>query len=185
MASNRKTIIYCVLIFIISLTFIVGYVAKHTKDIASSKLVQHVTGNTGVIYTMELKSIESHGMVSVSDDSPASLVWVPKTQKTTLNEIISWLHDATIYKGKIPKSQNIALFKANVGPSILHISSSDKDNITVQPAFYLASNNDLDIQYITDVLQLNNDGAKSYIKSEKLYNWLKNDKWKIKFEMTH
>jgi hypothetical protein len=185
MASNRKTIIYCVLIFIISLTFIVGYVAKHSKEISSSKPVQQVTSKIGVIFNMELKSIATGGTISLIDDSPASSIWVPRNQKITLSEITSWLHDATIYKGKIPNSQNVALFKANVGPSILYISFYDKDNITIQPAFYLGSNNAHDIEYITDVLQLNNHGQKNYIKSQKLFNWLKNNKWKTEFQMSH
>ena len=185
MVSNKKHITYCALIFIIFIIFIVVYVEKDSQHITSLKTVQQVTGDTGVISTMKLKSIKRHGVVSVEGNSPAALVWVPKIQKNTLNEIMFWLNEATIYKGKIPKSQNVALFKANVGPSILHIYFSEKDNISIQPAFYLGSNNALDIQYIIDVLQLNNDGQKSYIKSEKLFHWLKDDKWKTEFEMKH
>ncbi|WP_026884706.1 hypothetical protein [Clostridium akagii] len=185
MASNKKTIIYCVLILIISLIFIAGYVAKHSKENDSSKSVQQVTDNARVISTMELKSIARGGVVSLVDDSPAAFSWAPRNQKITLSEITYWLHGATIYRGKIPKSQNVALFKANVGPSILNISYSNKVNITIQPAFYLGSKNALNIQYIRDVLQLNNDGKKSYIQSKQLFNWLKNDKWKTEFEMKH
>lgn len=86
---------------------------KHSKGISYSKLVQQVTSKTEVISNTELKSIATGGTFSLTDDSHASLFWVPRNHKTTLIEITSWLHDATIYKGKIPKSQNVALFKIN------------------------------------------------------------------------
>ena len=50
------------------------------------------------------------------------------------------------------------------------------------PAYYIEDKNGLiNVQYIQDVLVFNNTGAQTYIKSSRLYNWLKNDEWKTEF----
>ena len=188
MGSNRKTIIFCVLILIMPLSFIAGCGTKpgQSQGTASSKLKQQVTSDTGVISTMELKSIASGGEISLADGSPASIWWLPKTQKTTLYEVMTWLQQAKLYKGKIPQSHNVVVSHGKIGSSALCISTPDKHEITIQPAFYLVSDGkSFEVQYITDVLQINNDGQKSYIQSSQLYSWLKNDKWKMEFEVKH
>ncbi len=176
MGNHRNMIICDVFILIICLSFMTGCVERSD----SSKMVE-----TGVISTTELKSIEKSSIVSLTDDSPASIWWIPKVQETTLSEVISWLQQAKEYRGKIPQSQISGVFKANIGPSKLYIATSDKHEITIQPAFYSVANDGKgsEVCYVTDVLELSNDKQKVYIQSSELFNWLKNDKWKTEFEM--
>jgi hypothetical protein len=137
--------------------------------------------NTGVLSNMELINIANGSVVRLADDTCRSMWWEPKTQITTLYKVTYWLHQAKSYKGKVPLSQyNGAFHKENIGPSILYISTWDKHKISIQPSFFLDS--DGNVRFVTDVLQLNNDGHISYIQSSQLYNWLKNDKWKTQFE---
>lgn len=167
-------------------TVVLGGEYSHNQEISSSKLTQQVMSDTGVMSTIELKSISNGGLVSITDDSAASIWWLPKSQKNTLYEVISWLQQAKPYKGKIPQSQNSVVSHGNIGPSVLYISTSDKHEITIHPAFYLVSDGkSFEVKYITDVLQINNDGQKNYIQSNQLYSWLKNNKWKTEFEMKH
>lgn len=153
---------------------------KHYEEIHAS----NVSG-TQVISNSEIKTIKNGGIISLTDDSPASLYWAPKNQKTTLYELTSWLQQAKLYEGEIPKSQDIGIFNANINPSILYIKTSDKHEITIQLAFYLVSNNrkSFEVRYIADVLQLNNDKQKIYIQSSNLFKWLRNDKWKTGFKI--
>jgi|GEM_PF-5821214 hypothetical protein len=163
MVRKRKTIIYCGSILILCL------------------LIHQVMSNTGVLSNMELINIANGSVVRLADDTCRSMWWEPKTQITTLYKVTYWLHQAKSYKGKVPLSQyNGAFHKENIGPSILYISTWDKHKISIQPSFFLDS--DGNVRFVTDVLQLNNDGHISYIQSSQLYNWLKNDKWKTQFE---
>lgn len=182
MKSHRKMIICGVFILIMSLSLMAGCGEKHSQEIDVSK-----TGDTGMISTAELKSIANSGVASLTDDSAASIWWVPKDKKTTLNEVTSWLQQAKPYKGKIPKSQNVGIFKGNIFPSKLYIKTSDEHEVTIQPAFYIAISNGKSsvVNYINNVLQLKNGNQKIYIQSSELFNWLKNDKWKTEFEMKH
>ncbi len=176
MGSHRNMIICGAFILIICLSFMTGCVKRSD----SSKMVETV-----VISTTELKSIDKSSIVSLTDDSPGSILLIPKVKETTLSEVISWLQQAKEYKGKIPQSQISGMFKANIGPSKLYIATSDKHEITIQPAFYLVSNDDngYEVRYVTDVLKLNNDKQEMYVQSSELFNWLKNDKWKTEFEI--
>jgi hypothetical protein len=139
--------------------------------------------------------------VSISDDSPASIGWTPHNQKTILLQVSSWLNKATPYIYKIPQSQGPYVFHANIGPSELHILTSDKHQITIYPAYYIekmgktdtaisqdengvvttTENPEFQVHYVQDVLVFDNGGDRTYLKSEPLYNWLKQDQWKLEF----
>ena len=139
--------------------------------------------------------------ISISDDSPAGIGWTPKDQKAVLSQVTSWLNKAAPYTGKIPESQGPYVWYANIGPSELHILTIDKHQITIYPAYYIAKtgktdtavtqdeqgnvttneNPEYQIQYIQDVLVFDTGGDRTYIKSEPLYNWLKQDQWKLEF----
>lgn len=153
---------------------------KHCEEIHASNV-----SDTQAISSSEIKTIKDSGTVSLADDSPASLYWVPKSQKTTLYKVTSWLRQAKLYEGEIPKSQDIGIFNANINPSILYIKTSDKHEITIQPAFYFVLNNkkSFEVRYIADVLQLKNDKQKIYIQSSNLFKWLRNDRWKTEFKI--
>lgn len=176
MISHKKTIISGVFILIMSLSFMAGCGEKHSQEISSSK-----TDDAGVISNTELESIANSGVVSLADDSPAGIWWIPKTQKNTLCEVLYWLQQAKPYEGEIPKDQSSGIFNANIEPSTLFITTSDKHMIAIKPAFYLTSNGRK--SFISEVLQLSNNKQKSYIQSSQLFNWLKNDEWKTEFEM--
>lgn len=48
-------------------------------------------------------------------------------------------HRKTLITGKIPQSQISEVFNANIGPSVLYITTSDKHEISIQPVFYLVA----------------------------------------------
>jgi hypothetical protein len=185
MGIQKKTIICGVFILIMSLCLMVGCEKKlgSNQEINSSKLTQSNLNDTGVISAIELKNIVNGGTVSLSDDSLDSGLWLPKTQKTTLSKVTSWLQKSKLYKGKIPKSKS-ATFAANIFPSTLYITISGNHKITIQPESYLVSNDNIhySVCHLTDVLLLNNDNHIIYIQSSKLYDWLINNKWKTEFK---
>jgi len=142
--------------------------------------------DSGAISAEELKSISNGEVVSLTDDSPAALWWIPKSQDTTLSEITSWLEQSKLYSGEIPSSQTSSdtVFSANVGPSVLYINTSDQQTITIRPAFYLvADGKGYKKSYLSDVLIFNDGKQVIYIQSSQLYDWLKDDQWKSEFEM--
>lgn len=182
MVSHKKAVIYGVIILLISLSTTAYCEEKYNQKIALSKL-----SGTKVISSIEIKNITLSGDIRIADDSPASGEWTPKIRKNTLNEIITWLQQAKQYKEKIPKSQiPPERFKANIEPSTLFITTSDKHVITIQPAFYLSLkkgvNSGVQVKYVTNILILKKDNQESYIQCTNLYDWLKNDKWKTEFK---
>lgn len=178
MRIHSKKIIGIILVLLYSLSFMAGCGEKDTQV--------NTNINNIVISDAMLKSITNRGVVSITDDSPASIWWVPKAQKTTLNEVIAWLQQAKPYIGEIPYDQISGTFNANMAPSKLYIINLDKHEIILQPAFYLASIDGKSYQasYVTNVLKLSYDNQVSYIQSTKLFNWLKNDEWKAEFKIT-
>jgi hypothetical protein len=98
------------------------------------------------------------------------------------------LQQAKLYKGEIPKPKNLGesevVFNAYIGPSILNIFTSDNHEITIKPAFYIDKDNEdlYSAHYIANVLEFNYDGEKTYIEYDKLYDWLRNDKWITEFK---
>lgn len=179
MNGKRVKIYCCIFILIILLSFMISCEEKHCEEIHASDV-----SDTQVISNSEIKTIKYSGTISLADDSPPSIYWVPKDPKTTLYEVTSWLHQAKLYKGDIPKSQNIGIFNGNINPSILYIKTSNEHEITIQPAFYFVLNNEksFEVRYIDNILQLKNDKQKIYIQSSKLFKWLRNDKWEMEFK---
>jgi len=120
--------------------------------------------------------------ISISGDSYAGIWWIPKNQKSIASEVTTWLEQATSYTQEIHKSQNVSQHAGNIGPSQLHISTSEKHEIAVYPAYYVdVENGVISVHYIQDVLVFNNGGFQTYIESSQLYNWLKNNEWKTEF----
>jgi hypothetical protein len=175
--SQRIKIIFTVYILVMCLSFVAGCGEKHNNE----------TNSTAVISTTELKNILNHGEVILMEGCPASGLYVPKNQETVLSKVTSWIQQAKLYEGKIPKSQSIEKIHAYIGPSVLNISIWDKYKIKIQPAFYYAVGDKKYIEphYINGVLELYKNGQKSYIKSNQFYSWLKNNKWKAEFEAKH
>lgn len=185
MFYKMKTIICSIFIIIMALGFISGCdkIQSQSQKSTSLKSVQE-TGGVGVISANDIKNIGNSGEVSLTDDTAASIWWVPKNQKDILYEVISWLQRAKPYKGSIPEDQISAVVHANIEPSKLYITTSDKHVITIQPVFYLASNDGkYQVCYVAGILEFNNDKQKIYIQSNELFDWLKNNKWKTEFEM--
>lgn len=122
--------------------------------------------------------------ISIGDDSCASRRWLPKNEKTVSSTVATWLEQSTSYTEKIPESQRDYQFGGNIGPSQLHIITSDNHKITVYPAYYIEDKNgSINVHYIQDVLVFNDTGVQICIKSSQLYNWLKNDEWKTEFTL--
>lgn len=127
----------------------------------------------------ELQSISTSGSIIIWDDSPMSALWIPNNQESTLSELTTWLNNSNPYSGKIPKSSSTGVSAANIFPSRLCINTSNNHQIIIVPAIYFKMDQ---VKYITDVLQLSNDGNITYIKSKELYDWLINDKWQEEFK---
>lgn len=167
MCSHRKPIICGFFILLISLSLLIG------------------CENTGVISVSDLKSIVNGGTINVTDDSHNSNLWIPKNQETTLSKVVSWLHQATLYDGKIPKSKSIT-FSINKVPTKLYVTISlDSRIIRIQLVSYIVSNDNINysVCYVTNVLRFNDGDRMIYIQSSGLYNWLKSNKWKAEFKI--
>lgn len=140
------------------------------------------------IFTNGLRSISNGGVIRLADDSYASICWIPKSQNSTLSKITLLLKQAKLYNGKIPSSHTSSdvVFNAYIGPSTLYINTSDKHKITIQPVFYILSDRTrCRIDYLSGVLKFIDDKQIIYIQSSQLYDWLKNNKWKLEFKIEH
>lgn len=182
MVNHRKMIVFSILI-IMCLSLITGCEEKpnHGQKTIDSKLIQQQKKEKEA-YTAELKSVKSSTKVTIANDKPCQILFVPKTQEAVISEVISWLQKAKLYKGEMPKSKNPGelAFNAYVGPSILEIYTSDNHKITILPAFYYDKNGCP--QYINNVLVFSYDKKVTYVESDELYDWLKNDKWTDEFK---
>lgn len=134
--------------------------------------------------------------VFIAEDSSGMTDWVPNNQSSVLAQVSSWLNTATLYTEEIPQSQVIDTRYAYGGPSQLYLTTLDKKYVKIYPAYEVKiGKTDTEInvvngvatkteipeyqyQYFQDVLVFDNEGNITYIKSEPLYNWLKNDQWK-------
>ena len=139
--------------------------------------------------------------IIITDDSAASCGWIPNNQQSVLSQVLSWLKNAKPYAEEIPKSQKF-YHHGDFGPSVLHLITSDKHQITLYPAYYIAISGKKDatfyifghgnvstienpmyqLQYVNNVLVLDNGRDQTYIKSEQIFNWLKTNQWKLEFE---
>lgn len=138
---------------------------------------------SGVIPADEMSAIASGGTVTLTDDSAAAIYWVPKDTGAMRAKITPWLQSLRPYTGNVPQTADSPVFHANISPSRLILSTADGHTLTVCPAFYLVPSGYLSYtkKFVPDVLLLENDGKKSYVKSPALYGWLKNDEWKAEF----
>ena len=169
---------------IVLVAFMLAFIITGCSNLSASKQAKSNTDTQPASITpiKSLKLATSIQSIDISDDSHEELGWIPKNQKSISSEVTSWLEHATSYTQKIPKSQNVVQFVGNIGPSQLHISTSEKHEITVYPAYYVDDENAvINVHYIQDVLVFNNGGLQTYIQSSQLYNWLKNNEWKTEF----
>lgn len=191
MVDYKKTTRYGILVTIIMLLSIMaGCEEKRStsNEAKYSKSTQQVIKDDEAVYTSGLKDITNSERIIIGNDKPCQSVWTPKKQENTLAEITSWLQQAKLYKGEIPKPKNLGneelISNAYIGPSILNIFTSDNHKITIEPACYIDKNdsNLYSDHYITNVLEFDYDGKKTYIESNQLFDWLKNDKWETEFK---
>lgn len=181
MNNLRKVIAFTILIMMcVSLMAGCGKKQIQSQKASSSKLTQQEIKNTEAIFTSELKYISKTDKISIVEDKPCMLIWVPQKQTATLSEVTSWLQQAVIYECKIPKPKNLGkgevISNAYTGPSVLDLFTSNNHRITIEPACYGEN------RYINNVLEFDFDGQKTYIESGILYKWLKDDNWKTEFK---
>ena len=123
--------------------------------------------------------------ISIADDGLCSGIWNPKSSGAAAAEIEKWLKEAQ-YNVECPSSSSDTselVFAANIGPSSLELYTADKRDVRIAPAFEVTQKNGgIEKKYYNDVLAINDNGQKSYIKSHPLYDWLKNNKWKAEFK---
>lgn len=191
MGNHRRMIVFSILI-VICLILMAGCEEKRSQGqkVDLSKLTQQKIKDAKAVYINELKDIKNTDKIVIDDDSLQMTGWIPKNQETTLSKVTYWLHHAELYKDEIPKPKNIGKDDVLIsnggytGPSVLNISTSNNYKITITPAYYVdkEDNNMYSNHYITNILEFNYDGQKTYIQSSLLYNWLKNDNWKTEFK---
>jgi hypothetical protein len=74
---------------------------------------------------------------------------------------------------------------AYLGPSQLHLTTSDKQQIRIIYPAYSYTKNEQNgfeqVHYVQDVVVFDSGKDVSYFKSEQLYNWLMTDQWKTEF----
>lgn len=168
---------------IILVAFMLVFLISGCSSLSMSEQAKPTdTNSTSLVAIKSLNLPTSIQSISISDDSYAGVWWIPKNPKSTSTEMTTWLEQATTYNEKIPKSQNVTQHAGNIGPSQLHISTLEKQEVAVYPAYYVGVQNGvISVHYIQDVLVFNNGGTETYIKSSQLYNWLKNNEWKSEF----
>lgn len=173
MKGQKKMIILVCTTLIISLSLTVGYIfvkANYSKVIT---------------YTNKQLGIEINGTVNIrlSDDSASSNILFPKNQKETINKVLSWLTEATLYKAQIPEPNFSETVVGNITPFYSHLVINwGKHYIILQPANYLFKENETHhVKFVENIISIEKDGQKNYIESQQLYRWLKNDEWTSEF----
>ena len=124
-------------------------------------------------------------LISIGDDSPAGIYWSPYDQKSVISEVISWLEKAKPYTVKVPESEDVGRFNFNIGPSILNITTLSHHEF-IYPAWYTKRGGQKNnvysaVHYVKNVVVVKNGKEITYLESEPLYNWLKNNEWKKEF----
>ncbi|MDP4181338.1 MAG: hypothetical protein Q8942_09625 [Bacillota bacterium] len=124
--------------------------------------------------------------INIADASHAANVWVPESsdeQKNIASKLVTYLDHASIYTSEIPKSNELITFGGNIGPSQLIVLNTNKSSIGICPAYYIITkNNSYSVKYIDGVVDVTNGNKHVYVKTDKLYNWLKNDEWKTDYK---
>jgi hypothetical protein len=125
--------------------------------------------------------------LKISDDSPGETWWAPLNQDNAISQVSAWLKTATPYAETIPQSQQVFLMDY-LGPSQLHLTTSDNQTIKIYPAYYYTKTEEeqygtylAQVQYVQDVIAFDNGQGISYFTSEQLFDWLKTDQWKTEF----
>lgn len=184
-----KTYAILLVVLILSLMFMAGCAGKgpYLKKTAVSTQAGKAADISGEVPLSIIKIISEGGEVGIADDTPASKCWIPKSQNLTVSTIAVWLSGAKLYSGTVPSSfqtSSNAVFNANIGPSALYINTYDSHRITLQPVWYTEPDGTgYKTNYLSGVVELIYDSQKYYVESNKIYEWLKNDKWKSEFEM--
>lgn len=124
--------------------------------------------------------------INISDDLPAGTYWSPNDQKSVLSEVLSWIKTAIPYTVKVPESEDVGVFFAKIGPSILNISALSQHEI-IYPAWYTKRDGQKNdaysvVHYVQSVVAFDNGKEITYLELEPLYNWLKKDEWKTEFK---
>lgn len=175
MNKQKKVVIPVSLTLIISLCLTLGYIFIKTDD---SKKLNYINKQLGI-------EINTSVTVTIVDDLPASGFWTPRSQKTTISKVMTWLTQSTLYKTQIPEANfwETVQFAGNIMPSHLNINWDGK-SMQLQPATYLFKDGsgNIVVKYVEDVVMLEKDEQKSYIESHQLYKWLKNNEWKPEFK---
>lgn len=184
--KNKKLTIICgVLIFAMLLMTSCKEIFDYRPNDNSRKLISSKGGASETLSEIEIENIKNSSTIRLGDDSPASVIWIPKAKNNTLSKVVLWLQQATVYNRKIPKSQiSEYSFKANVQPSRLFLYSNEY-TISIQPAYYLVMPKGSPVKrcYVDGVLQFKDNKQTCYIHSAQLFDWLKNDDWKNEFKL--
>ena len=182
-------------------------------DVVPDNLIQQVNNALSNTYEEKPQNNVNSGFklpdditsMNITDDLPCSGIWIPNNQQNVISQVSDWLNKATPYTDKIPQSEGPYAWNANIGPSILYLSTLDNHKVVILPAYYTSKTgetitatevlNDHGVvtttttenplyktQYVQDVLVVDNGGDQTYIKSEPLYKWLKNNEWKTEFK---
>lgn len=195
----RHVKVFIVSVFVLLLVISSILVIRVNESYNIHKKISTKTTNPYLVSFNLPTSIKS---IRINDDSAANIWWVPYNQKSVLSHVSLWLDSATPYTGKITQLYEVGIRNAYVGPARITLATGDNHLIVIYPAYYIeksgkadtaisknkygvvttSENLEFQVQYVKDVLVFNNKGIITYLKSEPLYNWLKQDQWKKEFE---
>ena len=125
--------------------------------------------------------------LSISDEGPCIRSWAPRDQQHVIARVLAWLKTVAPYEEKIPPQPTTLIIGDYVGPSHLHLTTSDRGRqLDIYPAYYYTVNKqngwtEVQANYIPDVIVLWSPTGVSYFNSAQLYDWLKTDQWKTEF----
>lgn len=166
MTGHRKVILCGALIFIAALISLSVWGGQYTALAFTDS---------------ELKTIETDGKVSLTDDSFTPRWQTPKNNKIVLSQVVCMLKKAREYHGGIPKSAP-GIFMVNLAPSTLHITMPHNEEIIIQPESYLIwTGNIYKKCFVDGVILVKINKQITYIQSNDLYKWLKNNEWRTEF----
>lgn len=129
----------------------------------------------------ELQNIEKSNKVLMEEGFQMA-GHLPDSLQKILSEITGWMKEAKPYTNKIPKSDDFTT-SVYVGPAILSLTTADNNEIKLTPAYYvkLKYGMGLNFIYINNVICYSKNDKVRYFVLKELYDWLKNNKWKLEF----
>ncbi|QQE78082.1 hypothetical protein [Alicyclobacillus sp. SO9] len=159
---------------------------------ATQAAVTNTTSVPGHSTHPELRFPKASDVSSVTVVSgPASLLYVSKNkqdQQQVISNLLKWLQSAKQTQVKAPKNLFRGTLHAHLGPPLLYLNlSNSKNPLLIRPAYFIVSKskNQISTQYVKNVVAYGDKQHLVYLKSQELFQWIKQNQWKTDFELKH